>query len=271
MSGAALDPVAPGDAIPAAGGGDPLADEALRVSSRTALVPAEDRRAHYARIVAAIDADHAREVRSRRWRTVREVGLTGAVVALAAAVVVMLPLRRILPVFITHNEADGTWRTSITQTDMSPSERANTTKATLWLYVNARERYASATHFSIDQPLVFVLSDRATGDLYEAEVDPKNKNSPWKRYGTRATVRLERISETLTCGAQDCDRAGTPDAYQVRYRRIERTEGQGERSAQMSSSIRFTSKNAVPQQQQVTSNPLGLQVVEYNRTEEGSQ
>lgn len=259
MSGAAVQP-----------GGDPVADEVFLSGTRAALVPAEERKAHYLRIVAAIDEDHRLQIRGRRWRTVREVGLTGAVVGLAATIAVMMPLKTLLPVFVTHNEADGTWRTSITQTDMPASARANTIKTTLWLYVNARERYASATHFNIDQPTVFILSDKATGDAYEAEVDPKNRNSPWKRYGTRTTVRLERISETLTCGMADCDRSN-PDAYQVRFHRVERTEGQGERRTPMSASIRFTSGNPVPATHQVTTNPLGLQVVEYNRTEEGAQ
>ena len=45
-------------------------------------------------IVAAIDEDHRLQILGRRWRTVREVGLTGAVVGLAATIAVTVLVSR---------------------------------------------------------------------------------------------------------------------------------------------------------------------------------
>lgn len=232
-----------------------------------ALVPAEQRATHYARIIAAHDADRAREHRKDRGRAWLIGGLIGANLCLAGAVVAMMPLKELRPVFVTIN-SDGTFATTINQRDVPQSLREATIKATLWLYTRSREGFSTAGHHE-DQRVVYMLSDKATGDAYEQDVSLRNPQSPWRRHGTRTTVRVERVSEEFVCARADC-LGREPDAYQVRFRRITRTEGQREVSVAAVATIRFRVADRIPQWQRVTYNPMGLQVVEYTTTDEGA-
>jgi type IV secretion system protein VirB8 len=235
--------------------------------SITTISP-EERKAHYARILASHEEDRRQTAKreTNRWR--REAVMAGTVVILAGAIAMMMPLKRILPVFVNHN-SDGTFTTTAALSDIPQGQRWAATKATMWLYTVSRERFATATHFNTDQQIVFILSDKATADTYQEEVDPRNKRSPWARYGTRTTVRLERTSEVLSCATQECD-SREPDAYQVRYTRVEKAEGQPERRRNWTSTVRFRTVPQIPAWQQVTYNPLNLQVVEYVAQEEGA-
>lgn len=237
-------------------------------SAAVAAVPAADLKEHYARIVADHEASAKRARREERGRWWFTGLLGGCVAALGAALAVALPLKQLLPVFV-HQHADGSWTTSIAQSDTPAPLRQNVVKATLWLYVTSAERYNTATHWQ-DQQLVYTLSDGPTGDAHQARVDYKSKNSPWKQYGTRGTVRVERVSESLGCGTEACAPGQDPNSYAVRFRRIEKREGQRETCVQRQATLRFRQPEKVPQSQLVTSNPMGLQVVEYTWTDEGS-
>ena len=244
------------------------AAEAMSPAPGLALVPADELRAHYAGIVASHGAERARERRRElgRWGM---VGVLGAsTLALSAAIVLLVPLKRVVPVFVAAHE-DGSFTTTIAQSDIDPGTRERVLKATLWLYVVSRERFNTATHAE-DQQAVYVLSDKPTGDTYQASVDPANKQSPWKRYGTRTTVRLHRVSEGLACGTEACAPGQTPNSYLVRYRRVEQTEGQRPVETSWASAARFRLLSDVPASQTVTINPIGVQVVQYDKTEEGS-
>lgn len=234
----------------------------------TALVPPEERQAHYARILESHAQDRALELSRARGRWWREGIQVGTIIVLAGAIMVMMPLKQLTPVFVDH-DSNGTFTTTVNQNDLPVSLRRATMASTLWLYTRAREGYTSATHFNTDQQIVYMMSDKATGDAYQASVQPKNKESPWAKYGTRTTVRLERVSETLSCGGQQCD-AREPDTYQIRYRRIEQTEGRSDRRTQYLATARFKQPDRIPAWQRVTVNPVGLQVVEWVVTEEGA-
>ena len=244
------------------------AQPAFAACSGVALIPADRLAEDYKRVIAGHERERAAELRRERgrWGIVGVLGFTS--VALAGALAMAMPLKRILPVFVASHE-DGSFTTTIAQSDVPARLRDNTMKATLWLYVTARERFNTATHAE-DQQVVYILSDKATGDAYEAGVNYANKRSPWKRYGTRTTVRLQRISEGLGCGTEACAPGQTPNAYSVRYRRFERTEGQWEIETASQSAVRFHLAPEIPVSQQVTYNPMGLQIVQYDRSDEGA-
>jgi type IV secretion system protein VirB8 len=237
------------------------------LASGTTLVPPELLAEEYRRIVAAHEADRVAQTRQEWRRNLLTGGLVVSTVALAGAVVFLILKEQLVPVFVTL-QGDGSYTTSIVQRDLTTTERAATTKAALWLYVRARLSYSSAAHFE-DQKIVYLLSDKRVGDIFQAEVSPKNPKSPWKEYGTRATIRLERISESFPCAYDSC--AGRePDAYQVRFRRIAQADGQVT-SRQWVATVRFRTVPDIPAWQRVTYNPLGLQVIEFSASEEGAQ
>jgi type IV secretion system protein VirB8 len=237
------------------------------LASGVTPVPPELLAEEYRRIVAAHAADRQAELKRDQRRTLLTGGLVISTVALAGAVVLLLPLKQMVPVFVTL-QGDGSYTTSIVQRDLTTTERAATTKAALWLYVRSRMSYSSAGHFE-DQKIVYMLSDKRVGDIFQAEVNPKNPKSPWKEYGTRATIRLERISESFPCAYDSC--AGRePDAYQVRFRRVVQADGQTT-SRQWVATLRFRTAPDIPAWQRVTYNPLGLQVIEFSASEEGAQ
>lgn len=187
------------------------AHEIMTRAAPVALVPMDEVKAHYRSILDSHAADRARELRRERGRWGIVGVLAATTVSLGVALAFLTPLKRILPV-IVHQFPDGSWTTTVAQDDVPVPLREATMAATLWLYVTARERFNTATHHE-DQQVVFTLSDRATGDAFQEAVDPKNKDSPWKRYGTRTTVRLQRVSEGLGCGTQPCAPGQTPNSY----------------------------------------------------------
>lgn len=253
---------------PAAGqAAQATAARAAFAGSPVAPVPADDLKAHYRAILDSHEEERRRLLRAERGRWGSNAALSVSVVCLSAALALLLPIKRILPV-IVHQHEDGSWTTTVAQSDVPMKLRDATISATLWLYVTASERYNTATHWE-DQQVVYTLSDRATGDAFQERVDYKNKESPYKRYGTRTTVRVERVSEGLGCGTQPCRPGDTPNSYAVRYRRIEKTEGQRATCLQRQSTVRFRIAPEVPASQRVTYNPVGIQAVEYSWTDEG--
>ncbi|NOG73505.1 VirB8/TrbF family protein [Roseicella sp. DB1501] len=230
-------------------------------------VPPEELKAHYARIVAAHSSERLRERRRERGGRTITFALAATTLALAGALAASMPLRRTVPVFV-HLHEDGSFTSSISQRDLPTTLQEATTKASLWLYVRAREGYSSATWYE-DQRVVYLLSDKGAGDTYETLVHPRNPESPGRKYGTRTVIRLERVSEHFPCAYESC-LGREPDAYQVRFRRIVHTEGQSPQSRAWVATIRFHRVDGIPAWQRVTYNPLGLQVVEYRAEEEGA-
>lgn len=240
----------------------------LGSSSPVALVPPEETRQNYKNIVEAHLQNRKRELRRARFGFGVNALLAVSTAALAVALAFTLPLKKLLPV-IVHQHEDGTWTTTVAQREVPARLQEATLKSTLWLYVVAAERFNTATHHE-DQQVVYTLSDKPTGDAHQARMDPKSKDSPWKRYGTRTTVRIERISEGLGCGTQVCGPGQVPNSYAVRYRRIEQTEGNRPVVVQQQSTVRFHLPAKVPESQIVTYNPAGVQVVQYSWTVEGA-
>lgn len=230
-------------------------------------VPPEELSAHYARVVAAHALEQRRERRRERGSRTITIVLGVTTLALAATLAATMPLRQIVPVFITLH-SDGSYTSTITQQDLPSSLQEATIKSSLWLYVRAREGYASATWHE-DQRVVYMLSDKGAGDVYETLVHPRNAESPGRKYGTRTVIRLERVSEHFPCAYESC-MGREPDAYQVRFRRIVHTEGQAPQSRPWVATVRFRRVEGIPAWQRVTYNPLGLQVVEYRAEEEGA-
>ena len=237
------------------------------LSSGVALVPPEQLQAHYARIVASHEAERLRDRRRERGGSALTYMLGATTLALAGALAVAMPLKTMVPVFV-HLYEDGSFTSTISHRDLPPSLREATIKSTLWLYVRAREGYASATWYE-DQRIVYMLSDKGAGDAYESLVHPRNPESPGRKYGSRSVIRLERVSEHFPCAHESCV-GREPDAYQVRFRRIVHTEGQAPQSRPWVATVRFHSVDRIPAWQRVTYNPLGLQVVEYRAEEEGA-
>jgi type IV secretion system protein VirB8 len=241
--------------------------EDVELASGAAFVPPEQLQAHYAQIMASQAADRAREARRERGGRALTIVLGATTLALAGALAMAMPLKSLVPVFV-HLHEDGSFTSSISQAQLPTSLREATIKSTLWLYVRAREGYASATWYE-DQRIIYMLSDKGAGDVYEALVHPRNPESPGRKYGTRTVIRLERVSEHFPCAHDSCI-GREPDAYQVRFRRIVHTEGQAPQSRPWVATVRFHSVAAIPAWQRVTYNPLGLQVVEYRAEEEGA-
>jgi type IV secretion system protein VirB8 len=232
-----------------------------------APVPSDLLAEEYRRIVADHAAEQAADRRRERGQRWLVGGLLASTIALAGAVVVMLPMRQIMPVFVTLN-GDGSYTTTLRQRELSQGEREATMKATLWLYTRARVGYSSASHPE-DRRLVDMLSDKPTGNTYATEVSPKNPQSPWKKYDTRTVIRLERINEFFLCAHDNCV-GRVPDAYQVRFRRIVETEGVAPKSQPWVAILRFRTVERIPAWQRTTYNPLGIQVIEFSSSEEGA-
>ncbi|MFZ6765420.1 VirB8/TrbF family protein [Pseudoroseomonas sp. WGS1072] len=244
---------------------------AFRTSSTAAVVSPEQAAAHYQRILQSQAASQRRDNRRSRMALATSLSQIAVSLALAGAVVFLLAREKTQIVYVAFN-SDGTFRTSASERDLTTSDRRAAMSATLWRYVAAREGYSSAGHPEAQQ-FVYILSDKAVGDAYQASVDPRNEQSPFRVYGTRTQAQIERRTENLFC-IRDAALEGCggrdPDSYKVWFTRTQRTEGQRAVRRNYSATIRFRAGVKVPSWQLVTHNPLGLQVTEYSITEEGA-
>jgi type IV secretion system protein VirB8 len=239
-----------------------------KAGTAVASIPAAALADHYARIVAAHGEELKQHRRRERGGTIFTFVHAGVTAALAAALVAMMPLKSFVPVFV-HLHDDGSFTSTISQSDLPRSLTEATTKAALWLYVRAREGYAAAS-WNEDQRIVYMLSDKGAGDVYESLVNARNPESPARKFGTRTVIRLDRVSEQFLCAHDSCF-GRDADAYQVRFRRVVLTQGQAPVDKPWVATVRFHRVDAIPAWQRVTYNPLGLQVVEYRAEEEGAQ
>lgn len=221
---------------------------------------------YYAGVVA-FQAQQARIwKRSSRRAWTAAGGMFVLSIVLGAAILVMLPLKRVVPVFVYLNEA-GLLDTTTAISDLPPSTKAAGIEALLWQYLRHREHYAPS-EAAESYEIVSAMSGDTVRQQYQAWANPvANKASPAAILGDRGFIRINRISGAWLSHAPDY----SSGVYQIRYCRTVSQENVPPVQQRMIETIGYVTVRAVPLWERVTFNHAGVIVTEYPGPEtEGS-
>jgi type IV secretion system protein VirB8 len=211
--------------------------------------------AHYKDVVSF------HEARSRSSRFLSRGLLIGAgllVVAnigLAWSVASMLPLTRLVPVYLLVRP-DGTIDTSVALSTLPPSMDQAVIRAALWQYVQMREGYSYDTaRYRYD--IVSGMSDIATRAGYQSFFNYPNPLSPQVIIGKDGTVTVEPISVSLI----------GPNVAQIRFQQMTSLGTNEAVTTTWTSTVQFQQIDTLAASQRLT-DPGGIVVTNYQAEED---
>jgi type IV secretion system protein VirB8 len=211
--------------------------------------------AHYKDVVSF------HEARSRSSRFLSRGLLIGAgllVVAnigLAWSVASMLPLTRLVPVYLLVRP-DGTIDTSVALSTLPPSMDQAVIRAALWQYVQMREGYSYDTaRYRYD--IVSGMSDIATRAGYQSFFNYPNPLSPQVIIGKNGTVTVEPISVSLI----------GPNVAQIRFQQMTSLGTNEAITTTWTSTVQFQQVNTLAASQRLT-DPGGIVITNYQAEED---
>ncbi len=211
--------------------------------------------AHYKEVVSF------HEARSRSSRFLSRGLLIGAgllVIAnigLAWSVASMLPLTRLVPVYLLVRP-DGTIDTSVALSTLPPSMDQAVIRAALWQYVQMREGYSYDTaRYRYD--IVSGMSDIATRAGYQSFFNYPNPLSPQVIIGKNGTVTVEPISVSLI----------GPNVAQIRFQQMTSLGTNEATTTTWTSTVQFQQVNTLAASQRLT-DPGGIVITNYQAEED---
>lgn len=200
-------------------------------------------------------------VRINRLLVFAVAGLVAAVLLLATALVIMVPLQRLVP-FIVAMNSDGSHEVLTNRDELAPQERMAAVEADLWKYVQLREEYIyagePARYFA-----VMDMSDWRTQQEYKTWFE--DKHSPQATLLDRGDVIADKITDGVKIeGAPaNCDSGCTAI---VRLNRYVQMRGEGpDVKVHWTIQIGFITHGTVKEADQYT-NVSGLTVTSYVRS-----
>jgi type IV secretion system protein VirB8 len=218
-------------------------------------------------LTAAMLEDHYKEVvsfheaRSRSSSLLSRGLLIGAgllVIAnigLAWSVASMLPLTRLVPVYLLVRP-DGTIDTSVALSTLPPSMDQAVIRAALWQYVQMREGYSYDTaRYRYD--IVSGMSDIATRAGYQSFFNYPNPLSPQVIIGKNGTVTVEPISVSLI----------GPNVAQIRFQQMTSLGTNEATTTTWTSTVQFQQVNTLAASQRLT-DPGGIVITNYQAEED---
>jgi type IV secretion system protein VirB8 len=201
------------------------------------------------------------EARSRSSRFLSRGLLIGAgllVVAnigLAWSVASMLPLTRLVPVYLLVRP-DGTIDTSVALSTLPPSTDQAVIRAALWQYVQMREGYSYDTaRYRYD--IVSGMSDITTRAGYQSFFNYPNPLSPQVIIGKNGTVTVEPISVSLI----------GPNVAQIRFQQMTSLGTNQAITTTWTSTVQYQQVDTLAAAQRLT-DPGGIVVTNYQAEED---
>ena len=211
--------------------------------------------AHYKEVVSF------HEARSRSSRFLSRSLLIGAgllVIAnigLAWSVASMLPLTRLVPVYLLVRP-DGTIDTSVALSTLPPSTDQAVIRAALWQYVQMREGYSYDTaRYRYD--IVSGMSDITTRAGYQSFFNYPNPLSPQVIIGKNGTVTVEPISVSLI----------GPNVAQIRFQQMTSLGTNQAITTTWTSTVQYQQVDTLAAAQRLT-DPGGIVVTNYQAEED---
>ncbi|HTC50760.1 MAG TPA: type IV secretion system protein [Steroidobacteraceae bacterium] len=215
---------------------------------------------------ASWEADRIRQWReaARIWRWVAAAGWSCAL-GVAAALVVLMPLKRVEPYVIRVDNSTGIVDV-VPQFDGRALPSQLVTRYLLSRYVSVCQRFNFAMAES-DYTECGAFHSAQRNQLWYAQWKRSNPESPLNLYKDGTTVQARVTSVTFLKEA-DHD----PGLAQVRY--VRRVQPAGEGAEQLShwiASIRFDYAQPAHDARQRSLNPLGFRIVDFHTEQEAGQ
>lgn len=201
------------------------------------------------------------EARARAARLLSKGLIAGIVfsmlanLGLAWAVASMLPLTRLVPVYMLIRQ-DGTIDNSVALSTLPPSTDQAVIRAALWQYVQMREGYSYDTaRYRYD--IVSGMSDTNTRNTYQEFFNYPNPESPQVLVGKNGIVTVEPISVALI----------GPNVAQVRFERVYTAGTNASVTTTWTATLQFTQASTLPASERLN-NPSGVIVTNYQAEED---
>ncbi|MBY5827836.1 type IV secretion system protein VirB8 [Rhizobium leguminosarum] len=212
-------------------------------------------------------AEHYKEVESfqtKRAKSAYRLSRLALVVAVVAtlgnvaqgfAIAVMVPMEKLVPVFLWVRE-DGTIDSEIAISRLPATQEQAVINSVLWQYVRLREGYTFDTaQYAYD--FISNLSNATVRQEYQQYFNYPNPGSPQVTLGKRGRLQVEHISSNeIAAGVQ-----------QIRYKRTLVIEGQTPVSSTWTATIRYEKEAILPAKQRLD-NPAGLIISAYQTSED---
>lgn len=200
------------------------------------------------------DREKTRKRLSRAMVVVTGVALLGNL-AQAWTIATMLPLARIVPVYLWVRH-DGTIDSSVSMSQLPPTQNKAVIDSALWEYVRLREGYSFDTaQYSYD--VVSGFSAPKVADQYQKWFNYPNPDSPQVAVGKRGTITVTHISSSDL----------NPSLQQIRFTRTVTLDQRAPIVTTMTATIGYTTVNKLPAGTRL-SNPGGVMVTSYQVSED---
>ena len=199
------------------------------------------------------------EIERNRW-FVATIVMALVAAAAVAAVAVLLPLEKLVPLAVTVDSRTGL----VTSVEYGRSATELTQKEAIQVsdvakYVIARETY-DPLDLATNAKLVRVMSDGGVWGQYEEEASQYNEASPMKRYGMKVRRRIE-ISTVLPL-------PGSESTYQVRYVAVEEGAQMAPIATPYVATVRFRYSDRPLGYEDRILNPLNFRATAYRSDRE---
>jgi type IV secretion system protein VirB8 len=215
---------------------------------------------------ASWEADRTQQWResARIWRWVAAAGWSCAL-GVAAAIVVMMPLKRVEPYVIRDDNTTGIVDV-VPEYDGHAQPSEVVTRYLLTHYVSVCQRFNFATAEN-DYTECGAFHSAQRNQLWFAQWKRSNPDSPLNLYKDGTMVQATVSSVTFL---KEADRE--PGLAQVRYlRRIQPSGDAAEQISHWIASIRYQYLQPAKDPRQRTLNPLGFRIVDFRVEQEAGQ
>lgn len=226
-----------------------------QISTLEAAPPVRDLPAHFAD-VASFQASRARR---DRWLMRMSLGVAGVefviIGALAVGMLTVLPLVRVVPVFVNIH-ADGSVDSTPLLSALPTDQQEAVKLGLLWQYVRLRESY-SAPEAAYNYDVVSGMSGPDVQAQYQRWFNAPNPASPQVLLGQKGTIRVTRISGGYV---------GDPksNTYRIAFWRVVTPpDGKPGPPVRMEATMQFAQVTSVPLSQRITFNPGAVIITSY--------
>lgn len=179
-------------------------------------------------------------------------------VLLAVALIELMPLKTVVPVFAYINEA-GLLDTTTAISDLPKSTQVAGIEALLWQYVRRRESYAYS-EAEESYIIVSAMSDQLVRGQYQQLANPKyNTKSPAATLKRTGFIRVNKASGAWVSHTADY----SSGVYQIRFCKVTAEENGETTEQRMIVALTYSVAQAVPLWERTTFNPVGVIITDY--------
>jgi type IV secretion system protein VirB8 len=200
-------------------------------------------------------ARSARRMTKVAWTVAAALGLAN--IGLAWAVASMLPLTKLVPVYLLVRQ-DGTIDSSPSLSALPATQNQAVIRAALWEYVRLREGYSYDTaQYNYD--VVSGMSGPTAKSNYQSWFNYPNPASPQVTIGKAGTITVAPISVAMV----------GPHVAQVRFSRITQLSTARPETKTWTATLTFQQVDTLAGKDRLD-NPGGLLVTDYQSTEDSA-